>query len=130
MNIDDYSNDNIYNAIDYFAQQLNNKQKLILFSTFPVLNRHPLKNYPFLSSGIKYNYSICDNNREAILKLTNRHPNVFLSIFLKVKFLIQKKNGYYNDTLIYNDRGHINTFGSLKLVDNIGNDFYILLKSL
>lgn len=91
MNIDDYSNDNIYNAIDYFAQQLNNKQKLILFSTFPVLNRHPLKNYPFLSSGIKYNYSICDNNREAILKLTNRHPNVFLFDISKSKIFNSEK---------------------------------------
>lgn len=110
-------------SVDSLAAHLRPSQKLILLSTFPVLNKNPLKlNNGFVKKN-NYHFIHTENSESTALlnNLAKKYPNVFVYNIAKSK--IFKNAPYVNDTVAYFDALHLNQYGALKLEEDIGKDF-------
>lgn len=112
-----------YMAIDSLAKSLRADQKLILINSFPVINKSPLRiNGGFIKSS-DYHFTIIDKSKNLteLKKIASSNPNVFVYNIHKGKIL--ENPGYYNDTVAYYDRTHINIFASQKMGKEMNDDF-------
>lgn len=117
-------------AIINLAEKLTRHQKLILIATFPSVSINPLKTRSTIfRQKQKDNHIILNQKNQKILKdISYSYPNVYYYDISRSK--IFKNAPYINDTVAYYNAGHINNWASLKLADDIGNDFYTFLKNL
>ena len=112
-----------YAAIDSLAKSLRPEQKLILINSFPVIDKSPLRlNSGFMKKS-NYQFTIQDKSRnlKELKKIEVSNSNVFLYDIHKGK--ITELPGYYNDTVAYYDKSHINTFASKKMGQEMSDDF-------
>lgn len=110
-------------ALDDLAAQLQPHQKLILISTFPTVDKNPLK----LNNGIvkenSHQFLKIENNKNHLLlmQVAKKYQNVFVYDLAKSK--IFAKAPYINDSVAYFDALHINQFGAQKLSQDLNQDF-------
>lgn len=62
------------------------------------------------------------------MKIASSFPNVYY--FDIAQSQIFDSSPYINDTVAYYNAEHINHFASLKLAEDIGNEFYSFLRTL
>lgn len=116
-------------ALENLAKNLRKDQKLILINTFPCLNKHPLKKYETILPWSKKIELIYNTENEKIVKdISGKYPNVYLYDLSKSK--IFQTPGYVNDTVAYYDSAHLNYYGSLKLAEDLDEDFAIFINNL
>ncbi|MGV6945056.1 acyltransferase family protein [Sphingobacterium kyonggiense] len=102
-------------AIKSFLSKLNTNQRVLVLADFPVIDKNPVK----LNKGIvkdlnrKQKYIITKNKIDSELyEIFNNANNVKYvdmsnsKVFMDIPF--------YNDTLMYYDRGHLNIYGAEK----------------
>lgn len=117
-------------AFEDLIVSLKPHQKIILLNTFPGIDKNLFK----INSGFKKvnNINVIKKDdkiaREILLEIENKYPNVYLYDISKSK--IFNTPGYINDTIAYYDKGHINTFASLKLAKDLEKDFMIFFNEV
>lgn len=111
------------------AENLDRNQKLILLATFPTVTINPLKTKTTIFRKKDYNNLVVfrPKDQNILREIASSHPNV--SYYDVSKSKVFKDAPYINDTVAYYNAEHINHFGSVKLADDIGKDFYAFLKS-
>ena len=117
-------------ALDSLASQLQPTQKLILISTFPTIDKNPIK----LNNGIvklnSHQFIKIENSKNKLLlqEVAKKYPNVF--VYDVAKSTIFKNAPYVNDTVAYFDNLHINHFGAVKLAKDLDHDFVQFLNGV
>ena len=117
-------------ALDSLASQLQPTQKLILISTFPTVDKNPIK----LNNGIvklnSHQFIKIENSKNKLLlqEVAKKYPNVF--VYDVAKSTIFKNAPYVNDTVAYFDNLHINQFGAVKLAKDLDHDFVQFLNGV
>lgn len=117
-------------ALYALAGKIKPHQKLILVSTFPTVDKNPIK----LNNGFKkvnsYHFIKTNNekNRMLLYEVTKRYPNVF--VYDVAKSNIFDNAPYINDTVAYFDGLHLNHFGALKLSRDLEKDFMKFLTEI
>lgn len=110
-------------ALYALAGKIKPNQKLILVSTFPTVDKNPIK----LNNGFKkvnsYHFIKANNNENRMLlyDVAKKYPNVF--VYDVAKSNIFDNAPYINDTVAYFDGLHLNQFGALKLSRDLEKDF-------
>lgn len=96
-----------------FLKKLNPKQKVLLISDFPKFNKNPAKvNRDFIKRNNRvhnYKASFVRLNDSLLLELAN-YPNVKYLDLMKSKAFANAP--FYNDTLMYYDSAHLNSYGA------------------
>ncbi|WP_447951903.1 acyltransferase family protein [Chryseobacterium koreense] len=112
------------------AENLDRDQKLILLATFPTVTINPLKKKTTIFRTKDYHNRIVfrPKDQKILMEIASSHPNVYYYDVSKSK--VFKDAPYMNDTVAYYNAEHINHFGSLKLADDIGQDFYAYLRNI
>ncbi|QOR73128.1 acyltransferase [Cruoricaptor ignavus] len=123
-----YSRPELAPALKSLIQRLDDKQKLILIKTFPIFIQNPLKINNGMIRNSKMKLSSRDNPNDAAFLQSLKTENVF--IYDISKSPVFKTAPYLNDTVIYYNGDHINTYGSRRLADYSGEDFYQFLKEV
>lgn len=115
-------------ALENFILKLKPNQKLILINTFPELDGHPLRLYNRILKKGNPSLHFIQNpkNREILEKLDLKYPNVYLYDLTKSKVFADP--GYVSDTVSYYDKAHLNTYGSIKLGEDLDEDFMQFLE--
>lgn len=118
-------------ALDKLASSLSESQNLIIISDFPVLDKNPIR----LNRGIikdkskKSNITITLAPIPAdIIQLSKKYPNLHI-LDISDSFAF-KTVPYFNDTIMYYDRSHLNTYGLAKYAQYSGEKFIALLDSI
>ena len=118
------------NAVRSLATNVRSNQSLVLIGTFPTVSKNPLKknNAVFRINDshnpIKKNMT----SRNKLKNIASTYPNVYYFDISQSK--IFEDAPYINDTVAYYDAEHINHYGSLKLADDIGLEFYRFLQGI
>lgn len=117
-------------ALETLAKHLKPHQSLIIFKSFPKVNADPLKkNLGILkNSDFVFNTANDEKNLNLIKKIVSRYPRVYYYDLSKSK--IFRNAPYINDTVAYYNKDHINTFGSLRMADDLEEDFMTFFKSI
>lgn len=116
-------------TIAHLAENLSQNQKLILIATFPTVSTNPLKIKTIFRKKDYKNQIIFRPNDQKILKqIASSNANVYYFDVSKSK--IFNDAPFINDTVAYYNAEHINHFGSLKLADDLGDEFYAFLRSV
>jgi len=120
----------LYTALDSLARSLNPRQKLILISTFPVLDKDPIKlNNGFIrKNGHHFTGSLNEKNSRILMQISKKYPNTF--VYDVGRSEIFKNAPYINDTVAYFDPLHLNQFGALKLSKDLERDFMNFLNEI
>ncbi|MCJ7934068.1 MAG: acyltransferase [Chryseobacterium sp.] len=113
----------VYSALEKLAASLRPDQKLVVFSTFPSLDRDPVKvNRDYIKrTSASFKIISKEKNKIALEKLAAAHKNVFLYDLSKGNVL--KNVPFYKDTLMYYNASHLNTYGSVSLGKEQEKDF-------
>lgn len=113
-------------TIDSLATQLNPSQKIVVIES-PRITKNPLKvNNNYLKTNSTKIDFINDSQNDAIWnRLTSKHSNIFVYRLSKSKLLRQP--GYINDTVVFYDPGHMNSYGTTRLAKDLHSDFYNFL---
>lgn len=110
-------------ALDKFASSLNKNQKLIVFITVPSYNSDPMR----MNRGIikkseyKFERRSDEENKKIIQEVCNKYPNVYLYDLSKSEVFAD--GPFYQDTLMYYDKSHLNLYGALALAHESETDF-------
>lgn len=110
-------------ALINFAAHIRPDQKLVLMVGFPTLDRSPIRlNNSFIKK-TNYQFTVTPRSKDATIMqgIAKGKKNIFF--YNLAKSTIFKTAPYVQDTIIYYDNGHLNTFGSEKLGDNLEVDF-------
>lgn len=110
-------------ALDSLAAHMDPKQKLILLSTFPTIDKNPIKlNNGFVKRN-SHQFIKIDNpkNRLLLQQIAKKYPNVL--VYDLAKSAVFRNAPYINDTVAYFDNLHINHFGAVKLAKDLDHDF-------
>ncbi|AZA47437.1 acyltransferase [Chryseobacterium carnipullorum] len=120
----------IYQSVKKMADTLKPDQKLIVFGTFPSVDRDPVKiNRDFIKkTSKKFKVIIREDNKEALKKLAATNKNVYFYDLSKSK--VFKNAPFYKDTLMYYNRTHINDYGSVSLSRDLEKDFMSFFKPI
>lgn len=113
----------IYQSVKKMADTLKPDQKLIVFGTFPSVDRDPVKiNRDFVKkTSKKFKVIFREDNKAALKKLAATNKNVYFYDLSKSK--VFKNAPFYKDTLMYYNRTHINDYGSVSLSRDLEKDF-------
>lgn len=113
----------MHTAVEKIAASLRPKQKLILLSSYPVLNKNPLKlNNGFIKeNSIEFEQIHNSENRDLLMDIAKKYKGVF--VYDIAESAIFRGAPYINDTVFYFDSMHINGFGAKKLSRDIDKEF-------
>ncbi|CAM2813084.1 hypothetical protein DRF59_14905 [Chryseobacterium flavum] len=113
----------VYESVEKLAASLKPDQKLIVFNTFPFIDRDPVKiNRDYIrrtSKEFKIIYK--EKNKEALEKLAATRQNVYFYNLSKGNAI--KNIPFYKDTLMYYNASHLNTYGAVALAKEQEKDF-------
>lgn len=110
------------NSIINLANNLKNNQKLIILNTFPVLDKNPIRINQGIIKKSAYNFKLeYKEIPQNLLDIIKSKKNVFLYDINKSKIL--KNPPYFNDTIIFYDKGHLNNYGAKLLAQDLEKDF-------
>ncbi|WP_187477522.1 acyltransferase family protein [Amniculibacterium sp. G2-70] len=117
-------------AIDHFSTTIRPDQKLVLLNSFPTLDMSPLRLNNSYMKKMNDEFQVWPRtkNSEIIHEIIKGKKNVFFYDIGKSK--IFEKAPYKNDSIMYYDKGHLNTFGSLCLAKDLNSDFMQFLNGL
>lgn len=116
-------------AISGLARKLRPNQKLILIGTFPTLNFNPIKVKTSVLRKIgSIQVKFHPESRAVLRKIASENSNTYYYDISKSD--VYKTAPYINDTVAYYNADHINNYGSLKLAEDIGKDFYQFLQDV
>lgn len=115
--------ESIYQSVKKMADTLKPGQKMIVFGTFPSVDRDPVKiNRDFIKkTSRKFKVSVREDNKAALKQLAETNKNVYFYDLSKSK--VFKDAPFYKDTLMYYNRTHINDYGSVSLSKDLEKDF-------
>ena len=115
-------------AVNHLTSLIRKNQKLVLINGFPTLDSNPIRmNHSFVKTS-NHEFQVMPKNRNAeiIHQIMKGKENVYYYDINKSKLF--RKAPYINDTIMYYDNVHINTFGSEKLAKDLDGDFMKFLK--
>lgn len=118
-------------ALEKIIENLSEKQSFIIVSDFPVFDKAPLRlNRDIIKNkSKKFELSITQADIPADVKeLANKYSNVYILDISDSKAF--KNIPFYNDTIMYYDRSHLNTYGLKKYAESSGDKLVSLLKSI
>ena len=111
-------------------KELNSSQSLIIFSDFPTPDKNPIRINRSIKNNItniSYELKYLEISNE-IKALINSNSNCYYLDLSNSKIL---ENGpFFNDTAMYYDRGHLNTYGAIKYAKDTETEFMYLLDSI
>lgn len=118
-------------ALDELIRNLSKNQNFILVSDFPILDKNPIR----LNRGITKNKSrefdisvTLATIPSDIIHLSEKYSNVHI---LDISNSIAFENiPYFNDTIMYYDRSHLNAYGQKKYAEYSGGKLMALLDSI
>lgn len=113
----------VYKTVEKLASDLKPDQKLIVFETYPTVDRDPIKvNRDYIKRTLrKFTVTINKENRSALQKLATAHQNIYFYDLSKSK--VFETAPFYKDTLMYYNRSHLNVYGSVSLAKDLEKDF-------
>ncbi|MDN3694497.1 acyltransferase family protein [Chryseobacterium tructae] len=113
----------IYQAVEKLAHGLKPDQKLIVFETFPSVDRDPIKvNRDYIKrTSRKFIVTVNEKNKAALKKLVADNKNIYFYDLSKSK--VFKTAPFYKDTLMYYNRSHLNVYGSVSMAKDLEKDF-------
>lgn len=113
----------IYQSVEKLAHALKPDQKLIVFQTFPSVDKDPIKvNRDFIKrTSRKFAVNVNEKNKAALKKLMAENNNVYFYDLSKSK--VFKTAPFYKDTLMYYNRSHLNVYGSVSMAKDLEKDF-------
>lgn len=117
----------VYETVEKVARDLKPDQKLVVFGTYPTVDRDPIKvNRDYIKrTSRKFVVTIDKDNRSALQKLATNHQNVYFYDLSKSK--VFETAPFYKDTLMYYNRSHLNVYGSVSLAKDLEKDFMSFL---
>lgn len=117
-------------AVEALCQRLRPDQKLVVVRSFPTLTRNPVRiNRDIIKHSNKtINLNLKLDNKEFIEGLTKKYDQVYM--YDLTKSAIFKTPGYINDTVSYYNATHLNTFGALKMSEDLDKDFMKFFSSI
>ncbi|GEN69005.1 hypothetical protein CRH01_35730 [Chryseobacterium rhizosphaerae] len=112
-----------YESLEKLAGSLRPDQKLIVFNTFPSINRDPVKvNRDYIKrTSASFKIIGKEKNKLALEKFAATYKNVYLYDLSKGE--IFKSIPFYKDTLMYYNASHLNTYGAVSLGKEQEKDF-------
>jgi peptidoglycan/LPS O-acetylase OafA/YrhL len=115
-------------ALDTLIAHLRPDQKLILFITYPILDRHPLKLNGSHTKKTDAPIQVVYNPAYAayIRELDQKHPQVYT--FDLTQSAIFQEAPYHNNEIIYYDPFHLNLYGSELLLADIEEELSAFFK--
>ncbi|MCS4305687.1 acyltransferase family protein [Chryseobacterium sp. BIGb0232] len=113
----------VYETVEKIARNLKHDQKLVVFETYPTVDRDPIKiNRDYIKrTSRKFVVTINKENRSALQKLAASHHNIYFYDLSKSK--VFETAPFYKDTLMYYNRSHLNVYGSVSLAKDLEKDF-------
>lgn len=111
-------------------KNLKKHQKVLVLSDYPSVDKNPVRlNKSFIKDkanpqGYQITYKETDPK---IMELIDSNPNIRYIDFSKFTDFFYDAP-FYNDTLIYYDKSHLNHFGSVKYAKYSGSEFMKILK--
>ncbi len=120
----------VYETVDKLASDLKPDQRLIVFGTYPTVDRDPIKvNRDYVKrTNRKFVVTINTTNKAALHKLAAHHHNVYFYDLSKSK--VFETAPFYKDTLMYYNRSHLNVYGSVSLAKDLEKDFMSFFASI
>jgi peptidoglycan/LPS O-acetylase OafA/YrhL len=112
-----------YESLEKLAGSLRPDQKLVVFNTFPSINRDPVKvNRDYIKrTSASFKIIGKEKNKLALEKFAATYKNVYLYDLSKGE--IFKSIPFYKDTLMYYNASHLNTYGAVSLGKEQEKDF-------
>lgn len=122
----------ISGQIEYFKKTLTDKQKLVIVQDYPILNEDPVRKYKsfLMPKNFKKENLKQPKIDSSTLKFVKENHNFYFLNINDNKFFSNAP--YFQDTLMYYDKGHLNLYGSSKLANFQGNkvaEFLLDVKS-
>jgi hypothetical protein len=116
--------------IEYLENTITAKQKLVFLTDYPNLRVNPVRNYLSLT---KPQYFKREELKQPkmdliVLKSIKKNHNMYLLNIKDDEFF--KEAPFYNDTLMFYDDKHINSYGSEKLAEFKGRKVAMFLKGI
>lgn len=110
-------------VVENLANSLRDDQKLIIFNSFPKLDKNPIRINKGIIKKKTVKYTLKQESIPLELKqIINEKENVF-SFDLNVYNSFYKEP-FYKDTVMYYDEGHLNKYGSIQLAKKILPEFH------
>lgn len=120
----DYCNvPSVKDAIVNLIQSLGPQQSIVLFKSFPRLEKNPLRiNYNIRKIG-SHDFKTVDNScsHRLVEQLSETYANVHSFDLRQSKVLATPP--FFRDTLAYYDAGHINTYASIEMAKDLYVEF-------
>jgi len=112
-----------YTAIENLAKNLRSDQRLILVNSFPIINKTPLRFNKGYVKNTSQRFEILKDKEVSnnLSKISKVYPQVYIYNLNKGK--IREDPGFYNDTIAYYDKNHINTYTAKKMAIELNDDF-------
>jgi peptidoglycan/LPS O-acetylase OafA/YrhL len=117
-------------ALENLIENLDPDQSLVIFKTYPVLNRHPIK----INGGVFKNtddtIEVIYNERhnKIVEELDEKYSNVY-SFDLSESDLFDEAP-YHRNYTIYYDETHLNLYGTKLLLEDIGDELEVMLRQI
>ena len=120
-----YNIPSMFKALESLIQKKDKNQQIVILETYPVMKDFNFirKERDYIKRGRKIEVEILPLNtdRTSILELVKKYNNVYY--FDLSKSEVFKHAPFYNDTIIYYDKGHLNEYGSRSLAKDKEKDF-------
>lgn len=122
----------ISGQLEYLKNILTDGQKLVIVQDYPILNEDPVRKYKSLLIPKNFQKEILKEPKinSSTVQFVNGNKNFYFLNINDKKFFAHAP--YFQDTLMYYDKGHLNLYGSSKLAILQGNKvakFLVDLKS-
>ena len=116
--------------VDNLVKKIRPDQSLIVLANYPILGKHPLRhNRAFIKDHTKRNeYEEEYPVTQSILDIIKSHPNCYYLDLSKTKTFADIP--FYNDTLMYSDKHHLNSFGQKVYFKNTGHEVMNFIDSI
>lgn len=120
----------IFESLEKLAKSLKPDQKLVVLNTFPSLNHDPIKiNRGFIKNTSKeFKLIYRENNKTTLKKMALKFSNVYFYDLSKSTVFIHAP--FYNDSIMYYNRSHLNNYGSVTLAKDLEMDFMSFFEPL
>ncbi len=125
------SKNSIQKAIYRIADSLTQHQKMVIFKTFITINDNPIKIDRGITKTSHHEFRIIPQPSVVDSFLTTiQQRNNNVRVFDLTNSSIYKEIPYKNDSALYYNEGHLNTFGTLKLAEDQRKAFSVFFEEL
>lgn len=134
LNGADFSKNNLILSLDHLINKLNSNQKLIILGTFPILKN---SNLIRMNNGIVKNEKtlveiskVLPKDSQTNIEIQKRVNNINVFYFNLSDSKVFNDIPFYNDTIMYYNGDHLNSYGAIKLAEDQQYKFVAFLNSI